>query len=91
MVDIAIIVLEDLHGDFFFIDTNGELWEYARWFTVTDMDVLINQIFTPSSRCRTRCDSSWIIVFRTTDGRIVERYFNQFSGKWVWVDTTTHQ
>ena len=33
MVDIAIIVSwEDLHGGLsFFIDTNGELWEYARW------------------------------------------------------------
>ena len=91
MVDIAIIVSwEDLHGGLsFFIDTNGELWEYARWLHRYTWHGCIDKTtkFSPHPAAVVP-DATAVgsLFFRTTDGRIVERYFNQFSGKWVWVD-----
>ena len=91
MVDIAVIISwEELHdGLSFFLDTNGELWEYAAWlhrYTWHGTPDKNTKLSLHPAAVLPDSTAVGSLFFRTVDGRVVERYFNQFSGKWMWVD-----
>ena len=75
-------------GLFFVLDVNAELWEYSTWLSRWVWHGRPDDAFLAIQPAAVLPDSNAVgsLFFRTTDGRVFERYFNQFRKSWMWVD-----
>ena len=91
MIDLAVMISADdlTTGLFFALDVNSELWEYSTWlhrWTWHGYPEKGTSLRMQPAAVLPDSTAIGSLFFATSDGSIVERYFNQFGGHWMWVD-----